>query len=103
MSLSSWVMAARPRTLGLSITPVVVGAALAWAVAREINAAAALAALLGSMLIQLGTNLHNDAIDSERGGDGPDRFGPPRVTASGLLSATQRQAWRRFCVLRWPR
>jgi 1,4-dihydroxy-2-naphthoate octaprenyltransferase len=39
------------------------------------------------MLIQLGTNLHNDAADSERGGDGPDRVGPPRVTASGLLSA----------------
>jgi len=38
------------------------------------------------MFIQLGTNLHNDAADSERGGDGPDRIGPPRVTAMGLLS-----------------
>ncbi len=38
------------------------------------------------MCIQLGTNLHNDAVDSERGGDGPDRIGPPRVTALGLLS-----------------
>ena len=37
-----------------------------------------LAALAGSMCIQLGTNLHNDAVDSERGGDGPDRVGPPR-------------------------
>lgn len=80
-------MAARPRTLGLSITPVVVGAALAWAAHRQVNAGALLAALLGSMCIQLGTNMHNDAADSERGGDGPDRVGPPRVTASGLLSA----------------
>jgi 1,4-dihydroxy-2-naphthoate polyprenyltransferase len=86
MSLSSWVMAARPHTLGLSVTPVIVGTALAWATAREINAAAVLAALIGSMCIQLGTNLHNDAIDSERGGDGSDRIGPPRVTAMGLLS-----------------
>jgi 1,4-dihydroxy-2-naphthoate octaprenyltransferase len=40
------------------------------------------------MFIQLGTNMHNDAVDSERGGDGPDRVGPPRVTAMGLLSAS---------------
>src|SRR5450759_5008000 len=86
MNLSSWLMAARPRTLSLSITPVAVGTALAWAVDRQIHWPAVLAALLGSMCIQLGTNLHNDAVDSERGGDGPDRVGPPRVTALGLLS-----------------
>jgi 1,4-dihydroxy-2-naphthoate polyprenyltransferase len=85
MSLSSWAMAARPRTLALSVTPVVVGTALAWAAARQIHGPAVLAALIGSMAIQLGTNLHNDTIDSERGGDGPDRVGPPRVTAMGLL------------------
>jgi len=82
-----WLMAARPRTLGLSVSPVVVGAALAWAVHGHIDAPAVLAALVGSMCIQLGTNMHNDAADSERGGDGPDRVGPARVTASGLLSA----------------
>jgi 1,4-dihydroxy-2-naphthoate octaprenyltransferase len=86
MKLSSWLMAARPRTLSLSITPVAVGTALAWAVDSQIHGPAVLAALLGSMCIQLGTNLHNDAVDSERGGDGPDRIGPPRVTALGLLS-----------------
>ncbi len=85
MNLSSWLMAARPRTLSLSSTPVVVGAALAWAGTREFHALPVLAALVGSMCIQLGTNLHNDAVDSERGGDGPDRIGPPRVTALGLL------------------
>lgn len=88
MQLSPWIMAARPRTLTLSMTPVIVGAALAWAVERELHWGAILAALLGSMFIQLGTNLHNDAADSERGGDGPDRVGPPRVTASGLLDGT---------------
>src|ERR1019366_9578207 len=88
MNLSSWIMAARPRTLSISITPVAVGTALAWAADREIRGLAVLAALVGSMFIQLGTNLHNDAVDSERGGDGPDRIGPLRVTASGLLSAS---------------
>src|SRR5664280_13515 len=85
MILSSWLMAARPRTISLSITPVVVGTALAWAVAGKIHWQAVLAALIASMFIQLGTNLHNDAVDSERGGDGPGRIGPPRVTAMGLL------------------
>lgn len=80
-------MAVRPRTLSLSVTPVVVGAALAWAVQRQVQGPAVGATLIGSMCIQLATNLHNDAVDSERGGDGPDRVGPPRVTAMGLLSA----------------
>jgi 1,4-dihydroxy-2-naphthoate polyprenyltransferase len=85
MKLSPWIIAARPRTLGLSMTPVIVGAALAWAVERQLHFPAVLAALIGSMLIQVGTNLHNDAADSARGGDGPDRVGPPRAVASGLL------------------
>ena len=88
MQLSPWIMAGRPRTLTLSVTPVIVGAALAWAVERELHWGAIVAALVASMFIQLGTNLHNDAADSERGGDGPDRVGPPRVTASGLLEAS---------------
>jgi 1,4-dihydroxy-2-naphthoate octaprenyltransferase len=88
MNLSSWIVAARPRTLSLSMTPVAVGTALAWAIERKVHWLAVLAALIGSIFIQVGTNLHNDAVDSERGGDGPDRVGPPRVTASGLLNVT---------------
>src|SRR5262245_11677716 len=87
-TFSFWIMAARPRTLTLSTTPVVVGAALAWAAERQVHWLAVLAAFLGAVFIQLGTNIHNDAADFERGGDGPDRVGPPRVTASGLLTAT---------------
>jgi 1,4-dihydroxy-2-naphthoate polyprenyltransferase len=87
--LSSWFMAARPRTLSLSMTPVAVGGALAWAEQRKIHWLVVLVALVGSMSIQIATNFHNDAIDSERGGDGPDRVGPPRVTASGLLSISK--------------
>ena len=90
-------MAARPRTLGLSVTPVIVGATLAWAAVRQIHPAVVVAALIGSMCIQLGTNLHNDAIDSERGGDGPDRVGPPRVTAMGLLSGASVKRGAAIC------
>jgi 1,4-dihydroxy-2-naphthoate polyprenyltransferase len=88
MNISSWVVAARPRTLSLSMTPVIVGAAVAWAAEQKTHFSAVVAALVASALIQLGTNLHNDAADSERGGDGPDRIGPPRATASGLLEAS---------------
>src|SRR5512138_1950034 len=88
MSFATWIMAARPRTLTLSVTPVIVGTALAWAIERKVHWLAVLAALIASALIQLGTNIHNDAADFERGSDGPDRIGPPRVTATGLLSAT---------------
>lgn len=98
--LSIWWMAARPRTLVLSAVPVAVGSAIAWAQGGMVHWAAALAALLGSVFIQIGTNLHNDASDFERGGDGPNRIGPARVTAGGLLSAAQvkRGAWTCFAI-----
>ena len=79
------MLAARPQTLSLATTPVIVGAALAWAVEGQLRWPAILAALTGAILIQLGTNLHNDATGGIRGGDGPDRYGPLRATASGLL------------------
>ncbi len=44
-----------------------------------------LAAMLAAMLIQIGTNLWNDAADAQSGVDGPARLGPPRLTALGLL------------------
>jgi len=86
MPRSPWVLAARPRTLSLSMAPVAVGATLAWAAEHKVAWAAVLAALVGSMLIQIATNLHNDAADAERGGDGADRVGPLRATAAGLLA-----------------
>ena len=100
MSLPAWIMAARPRTLSLSITPVVVGTALAYATERRLHWPAMLAALTASMLIQIATNLHNDAADFQRGGDGPDRIGPPRATASGLLagSTVNRAAYACFAL-----
>ena len=83
---SPWILAARPRTLSLSMAPVAVGATLAWATEHKIAWAAVLAALIGSALIQAGTNMQNDTLDSEPGGNAPDRFGPARATARGFLS-----------------
>ncbi len=88
MNLSSWIMAARPFSLSLSIVPVAVGAALAFAAQDKVAWAAVAVALAGSVLIHLGTNLHNDTLDAAPGGYGVERLGPPRATARGLLSAT---------------
>ena len=83
-----WVMAARPRTLPASVAPVLVGTSLALG-ADHFNALAFLAALLGAMLIQVGTNLSNDYSDARRGADTEDRLGPVRVTAGGLVPPKQ--------------
>ena len=83
-----WLMAARPRTLPASAAPVLVGTAAAIGDGR-FRLLPALAALLGSALIQIGTNLANDVFDGLRGTDGPDRVGPLRVTAAGLLAPRQ--------------
>ncbi len=82
-----WSVAARPRTLPLAAAPVLAGTALAWAEQAPLLWGPALAALLAALLIQIGTNLHNDAADFERGTDGVDRVGPLRVTAAGWASA----------------
>jgi 1,4-dihydroxy-2-naphthoate octaprenyltransferase len=91
-AIGRWIMAIRPRTLGLSISPVVVGTCLAWAKTGRISWLVFVAAAMGGVLIQVGTNLYNDAADFERGGDGPDRVGPPRATALGLLPAREVKA-----------
>ena len=81
-------MAARPRTLPAAIAPVLVGTSLA---IRDgpFRALAFVAALLGAVLIQIGTNLSNDYSDARRGADAEDRIGPVRVTAGGLLPPRQ--------------
>lgn len=78
-----WLLAIRPRTLSISVVPVLVGTALAWSEARAFAWQPMLAALLAAMLIQAGTNLYNDVADCLRGGDQPMRQGPARVTAMG--------------------
>lgn len=87
--LARWVAAARPRTLPLTVTPVVAGLALALATSGELHLMTALATLLAAVAIQIGTNLHNDANDFERGNDTPDRLGPPRASAQGWFTPAQ--------------
>ncbi|HEY8501826.1 MAG TPA: 1,4-dihydroxy-2-naphthoate polyprenyltransferase [Solirubrobacterales bacterium] len=96
-----WLMAARPRTLPAAIAPVLVGtaAAVQW-VGQMPRWGAFLAALVGSIFIQIGTNLANDYSDAKRGADTADRLGPVRVTASGLITPQRvmTATWVAFAV-----
>jgi 1,4-dihydroxy-2-naphthoate octaprenyltransferase len=87
--LRIWVMAARVRTLPAAIAPVLVGTALAYTLKDVFRPGAFVAAMLGSILIQVGTNLSNDYSDARRGADAEDRVGPVRVTAGGLVPPKQ--------------
>ena len=83
-----WLMAARPRTLPAAVAPVLVGTALA-ATGGTFKPLTFLAALIGALFIQVGTNLSNDYSDARRGADTEDRLGPVRVTAGGLVPPRQ--------------
>jgi 1,4-dihydroxy-2-naphthoate octaprenyltransferase len=83
---AQWLAGARPRTLGASIAPVLVGTVaategtgLAWW-----RAAGALVVALG---LQVGVNYANDYSDGVRGTDAR-RAGPMRLTASRVAEAT---------------
>ncbi len=79
-----WLVAARPQTLPAAVAPVLVGTALAVS-GDDFRPLAFVAALVGSIFIQVGTNLSNDYSDARRGADTEDRLGPVRVTAGGLM------------------
>ena len=81
-------MAARPRTLPAAVAPVLVGTALA-ATEGTFRWLTFVAAMLGALFIQVGTNLSNDYSDARRGADTEDRLGPVRVTAGGLVPPRQ--------------
>src|SRR5947199_5578187 len=81
-------MAARLRTLPAAVAPVLVGTSLALG-AGTFHPLAFVAALLGAIFIQVGTNLSNDYSDARRGADTEDRLGPVRVTAGGLVPPSQ--------------
>ena len=82
---AAWLSAARPRTLGASLVPVAVGSAAA-AAENAFQPAVALACALVALLLQLATNLANDALDFLAGVDRAGRAGPLRVTQAGWLA-----------------
>ena len=93
--LRSWLRAIRPFTLPASIVPVLVGTALAFR-DGSFKSWRFVLTLLGSMLVQVGTNLVDEYIDHEKAGSQGKLLAPYKVIALGLLSP---QAVRAGAVL----
>lgn len=85
---NNWLIASRPKTLPAAAASTILGTALAYHDGRFFLPTA-LAALLISILMQVGANFANDLYDFQRGADTEERLGPVRVTQAGLLSPTQ--------------
>jgi len=95
--MNPWILAARPRTLGAAVIPVLAGTALAFAAGGFDPLATALI-LACAVLIQIATNFFNDAIDHAKGADTAGRLGPTRVTSTGLLSGRRIMVGAVLCL-----
>ncbi|MBU8933622.1 MAG: 1,4-dihydroxy-2-naphthoate polyprenyltransferase [candidate division Zixibacteria bacterium] len=93
--MSTWIMASRPKTLPAAAAPVVIGTAMAVDVGG-FHLISCLAALVGALLIQIGTNFANDYYDFKKGADEGERLGPTRATQAGLVNP---EAMRRAMVI----
>lgn len=80
-----WWLAARPKTLPAAAAPVLVGTACAFSVDR-LFWPAALASLIGALLLQIAANFANDLFDFEKGADTEQRVGPTRAVQAGWLT-----------------
>lgn len=97
--IRAWVLAARPKTLSAAIVPVLMATALAAREGGRIHWWVAACALVGAVLIQIATNLFNDALDYEKGADTGERLGPVRVTQAGLLEPRTVKIAAAVCLL----
>ncbi|HET8753446.1 MAG TPA: 1,4-dihydroxy-2-naphthoate octaprenyltransferase [Salinimicrobium sp.] len=85
MKISTWISAARLRTLPLSISGILVGTAIA-AEQDEFNAAIFSFALATTLGLQILSNFANDYGDFIKGTDNDDRVGPQRALQSGMIT-----------------
>jgi 1,4-dihydroxy-2-naphthoate octaprenyltransferase len=89
-----WFIAARPHTLTASIAPNIVSYHAGIAHIPNLESRAGFLSLtiqwtLFCVLVQLGTNLHNDYADFVRGADNEKRVGQARATQRGWLTPGQ--------------
>lgn len=83
--MKDWISAARPRTLPLAVSSILVGSALAYAFGT-FRMPVLVLALCTAMLLQVLSNLANDLGDHLNGADGDGRIGPARSVQSGAIS-----------------
>jgi len=84
----AWI-AIRSNTLPLSLSPVLAGSVVGWIESGGFRADILIAGALAAAAIQIGTNLHNDAVDTLNGTDDDKRIGPVRATQRGWVTPAQ--------------
>lgn len=80
-----WLEAARPKTLTASLSPVLLGTALAFH-DGAFRLWPALLCLAVALSAQVASNFANDYFDYKQGADRAGRLGPARAVASGLVA-----------------
>ena len=85
LDLRSWIRAARPRTVLLSFSGVLMGGFLALNY-EDSNVTAIVFCALTAILLQILSNLANDYGDFKKGTDNAQRKGPQREMQSGTIS-----------------
>ncbi len=88
-NLSSFLLAARPKTLSASVIPVWAGCMVVAKMGSALNWGMAVWTVLSALCLQIACNLFNDAIDHQKKADTAQRQGPKRMTATGALSRSQ--------------
>ena len=83
--VGAWVEAARPKTLPASVSPVLLGSALAY-YDGSFDVLPAILCLLVALFAQIASNFANDYFDFKKGADREDRLGPERAVAQGWIS-----------------
>lgn len=83
--IQEWIQAARPRTLPLAVSGILMGNFLA-AHQGLFKPLTGLLSLLTAVLLQILSNFANDYGDSVHGADNEDRYGPARMVLSGAIS-----------------
>ena len=97
--MNPWISAARPRTLPLALSSILMGNFLA-AAAHSFSWSICLLTVLTTILLQILSNLANDYGDAVNGKDTDARIGPARAVQSGAISAaSMRRAVGFFSIL----
>jgi len=90
-SAKSWIKAARPRTLPLALSGIIMGCGLAWFY-DVLNILLSFLAIITATLIQIFSNFANDYGDSQKGTDNQHRLGPTRTMQSGEITKKEMKA-----------
>ena len=86
--MNRWIEAARPRTLPLAISSILLGNFLAYAAGKFSFLTASLA-ILTTLLLQILSNFANDLGDSKNGVDNKNRKVALRAVQTGKISASE--------------